>query len=311
MKVAYPWFGGKSQVSRIVWDRFGDVHNYVEPFFGGGAVLLQRPSDHIRKVETINDIDGFVANFWRALKHDPESVAHWADNPVNENDLHARHKWLIINGKDLSTLLEEDPDYYDAKVAGWWVWGISCWIGSGWCDLTATISRQRPDMGCRGVHRRRSALSRGFGVNRTPDEEQSRLDMLIEFYNALCERFDRVRVCCGDWTRVTSPAVTTHISRDTGMFLDPPYERKHRADCYNYETDVAHAVREYAIQNGDKMKIALCGYESDTHPMPEDWECFAWKTRGGLSNIGNGQGKANKHLERVWFSPLCKRKDMV
>ena len=27
-----------------------------------------------------------------------------------------------------------DPDDFDAKIAGWWVWGQSSWIGHGWCD---------------------------------------------------------------------------------------------------------------------------------------------------------------------------------
>ena len=39
-KAPFPWFGGKSRVAHIVWDRFGNVPNYVEPFFGSGAVLL-------------------------------------------------------------------------------------------------------------------------------------------------------------------------------------------------------------------------------------------------------------------------------
>ena len=34
MKSPFPWFGGKSKVAEIVWERFGDVQNYVEPFFG-------------------------------------------------------------------------------------------------------------------------------------------------------------------------------------------------------------------------------------------------------------------------------------
>ena len=64
----FPWFGGKSKVSHIVWERFGDVPNYVEPFAGSLAVLLGRP--HPPKVETVNDLDGMVANFWRALAAD-------------------------------------------------------------------------------------------------------------------------------------------------------------------------------------------------------------------------------------------------
>ena len=92
MKAPFPWFGGKSKVADLVWERFGDVQNYVEPFFGSGAVLLNRP--HSPSTETINDLDCMVANFWRALQHEPEAVAEAADNPVNEADQHARHLWL-------------------------------------------------------------------------------------------------------------------------------------------------------------------------------------------------------------------------
>ena len=95
LKAPFPWFGGKSRVADIVWDRFGDVANYVEPFFGSGAVLLARP--HPPRIETVNDLDCMVANFWRAVQSDPEAVAQWCDWPVNEADLHARHLWLVQN----------------------------------------------------------------------------------------------------------------------------------------------------------------------------------------------------------------------
>ena len=83
LQAPFPWFGGKRKVSAEVWARFGAVDNYVEPFFGSGAVLLGRP-DPIGGNETINDLDGYVANFWRAIQREPEGVAAWADNPVNE-----------------------------------------------------------------------------------------------------------------------------------------------------------------------------------------------------------------------------------
>ena len=65
---------------------FGTVKNYVEPFFGSGAMLLSRPDGWVG-TETVNDADGLLANFWRAMKFDPEATAHHADWPVNENDL--------------------------------------------------------------------------------------------------------------------------------------------------------------------------------------------------------------------------------
>jgi hypothetical protein len=58
----FPWFGGKRRVAGDVWARFGDVDNYVEPFAGSLAMLLGRPAGHRGRIETVNDLDGFVSN---------------------------------------------------------------------------------------------------------------------------------------------------------------------------------------------------------------------------------------------------------
>src|ERR1700693_6460724 len=150
LKAPIPWFGGTPRVAGIVWDRFGDVPNYVEPFFGSGAVLLGRPTPP--GIETINDKDCYVANFWRAVQHDPEAVAHLSDWPVNECDIEARHLWLV-NQTEFCVHMKADPDYFDVKIAAWWVWGLSQWIGTGWCagtgPLHATdgIHRKLPHLG--------------------------------------------------------------------------------------------------------------------------------------------------------------------
>lgn len=84
----FPWFGGKSKASALVWGALGhDVGHYVEPFAGSLAVLLGRPGPERRVTETVNDIDGHLVNFWRAIQADPEAVARWADWPVSELDL--------------------------------------------------------------------------------------------------------------------------------------------------------------------------------------------------------------------------------
>jgi hypothetical protein len=43
LKAPFPWFGGKIRAAHLIWPRFGDVPNYVEPFAGSLAVLLRRP----------------------------------------------------------------------------------------------------------------------------------------------------------------------------------------------------------------------------------------------------------------------------
>lgn len=130
IKAPFPWFGGKSRAAAIIWERFGDVPNYVEPFAGSLAVLLARP--HKPANEIVNDLDCYVANAWRAVQDAPDAVAAYCDWPVNEADLHARHRWL--HGRaEFRNRMEHDPDYYDARIAGYWIWGLSCWIGDNFC----------------------------------------------------------------------------------------------------------------------------------------------------------------------------------
>lgn len=162
-----------------VWSRLGDVTNFIDPFAGSHCAILLRPDDHAAKVETVNDYNCYISNFWRAVSHDPEHVALYADSPVNEADLRARHMWLVgvadipplipsawrdeparsaylagyrrdgqSNAAAFRSRIMADPDYYDAKFAGWWVWGQCCWIGGGWCEYSegSNLKKTVPDL---------------------------------------------------------------------------------------------------------------------------------------------------------------------
>ena len=118
----------------------------MEPFAGSLAVLLASdPHDR----EVVCDTSGHICNFWRALRADPEAVAYHADYPTYHDDLTARHIWLNEWAEEQAHNLRSDPEWYDAKAAGWWVWGISSWIGSGWCTGANTWA-QRPHIGMGG-----------------------------------------------------------------------------------------------------------------------------------------------------------------
>lgn len=149
MRAPFPWFGGKRRVADVVWRAFGNVPNYVEPFAGSLAVLLARPHD--AKIETVNDADRYLANFWRAVSADPEGVARHADWPVNEADLHARHKWLV-GRLEFRERMHTDPEYFNVKIAGWWVWGLCQWIGGGWCVEPNNHKHPKLDGIGKGVH---------------------------------------------------------------------------------------------------------------------------------------------------------------
>jgi len=308
LRSPYPWFGGKRTIADEVWKRFGDCRNYVEPFFGSGAVLLGRPQPFVG-TETVNDLNGWLCNFWRALQAEPDEVARYADWPVSELDLHARGDWLFYREgvAEFIERMRSDPGYYDVKSAGWWVWGQCCWIGGGWGP------RQLPHLGDagRGVNRQLPHLGdAGQGVNRQLPHlgDAGRGDALLMYLRGLAERMRNVRVCCGDWSRVCGPTPTVKMGL-TAVFLDPPYGVVDRADCYDGHEDrnVSTAVREWCLQWQDnkRMRIALCGYEGE-HDMPETWSCLEWKARGGYGSMAK-DGNDNCKRERIWFSPHCLR----
>lgn len=324
LRAPFPWFGGKSRAAPLIWEGLGDVRNYVEPFAGSLAVLLARP--HVPRVETVNDLCAYLSNFWRAVARDPVDVASHADWPVNEADLHARHRWLV-DQVEFRERMRTDPEFYDPQIAGWWAWGLSCWIGGGWCAVDPIGRNEIPSEHAKRPHQRicnvdgrggkglhghsvggaggpSAQRRRGQGVQSpTVVREEGGL---VEWFQDLAARLRRVRVCCGDWKRVLTPAVLKSHGGPTGIVLDPPYDQGERADnLYSQESrGVSAEVRSWAIEHGDDpdLRIVLCGYEGE-HDMPPSWRVREWHTSGGYASAE--RGVENRFRERLWFSPAC------
>lgn len=306
LKAPFPWFGGKRRCAHLVWERFGDVANYVEPFAGSLAVLLGRPT--LPGLETVNDKDCYVANFWRALQHDPEAVAEFVDNPVNEADLHARHLWLHQQ-VDFRERMKTEHEFYDAQIAGYWCWGLCSWIGDNFCRPREQHSIPHLGNVVTGVNRKIPHLGdAGRGVNRKIPHLGNAGRGVMEWLLSLAARLRRVRVCCGEWDRVTGDSVTWKHGV-TGVLLDPPYDTDGHDDVYGeMSRGLSGPVRAWALEAGKRrdMRIALCGYEGE-HVMPADWECVAWGAGGGYGN--QNAENLNRKRERIWFSPHCLRQD--
>jgi hypothetical protein len=338
LKSPFVWFGGKRTVANVIWGALGNVEHYVEPFFGSGAVLLARP--HPAKCETINDADGLLSNFWRAVSVAPDDVAGHAAHPVNEADLHARHLWLVNAKPGITERLMADPDWFDAKAAGCWVWGINCWIGSGFCsgdgpwrnidgvfskgDVGHGVNKKIPHLGStgQGVNRQLPHLGgTGRGVNKQPPllssigqgvnakiEGSDRLSFIQDWFGDLKARLHNTRVACGDWTRICGPSVLTAAGGITGVFLDPPYDLDMRTSVYANESSCAKDVLAWGIKNGGnpKLRIVIAGYDGEhNHLTDHGWRVHAWKAQGGFGGQGDGRGAENSHKERLWFSPHC------
>jgi hypothetical protein len=130
----------------------------------------------------------------------------------------------------------------------------------------------------------------------------------LAYFHTLRDRLRRVRVCCGDWTRVVG---TTPLRANgaTALLLDPPYDDDGKRDmrCYGEnETGVWADVCAWCAEHGSdtRLRICLAGYDGGWTPPP-GWQTVAWKANGGYGNQCKGDANQNKHRERLWFSPGC------
>jgi DNA adenine methylase len=315
------------------------VKHYIEPFFGSGAVLLGRPGfDHTVHTETVNDKDGYVANVWRSLQFAPDEVARWCDWPVNHADLSARKRELLRQGDGLLARLVESPDYYDAKLAGYWIWAASCWIGSGLTRIGQIPHLSAAGMGVHRMGKIPHLSAAGMGVHRIGQRphlsnagqgvhcmgqiphladagkgvQEPYNNSLYAWFRKLSERLRYVRVVCGDWSRVCGGHWQNKFGT-VGIFMDPPYSHDCGRDnaLYSVDENISAEVGRWCLERGKlaDYRIVLAGYDGEHDYLEEHgWSVYRWSSGGGYGNTSgdkDSRGKENRHRERLWFSPHC------
>jgi hypothetical protein len=324
----FPYHGSKKRVAKEIWRRFGDPAYFVEPFGGSCQCLLRRPTRP--QHEIVGDVDGHISNFFRAAKWAPEQMARHCWFIPSEVDLFARHAELMKRRDDLERKLRADPCYFDAELGAWWAWGISLWIGTGWCQK---LSAQRPQLGgYRGVHNKRPHITSRRGLaNKRPhvdrprgvknqvesagdylDELRARVETgkrsdwqqgLLQYFTALAFRLERVTLFHGDWRKCVSDGVLNRSVNRLGqqaILLDPPY----REDCCQSAKIYAHggvwdSVVDFCREYGERcdLRIALCGYEGTADLEKYSWQVYSWVNSAGA--------RGKRDCERIWFSPAC------
>ena len=290
LRAPFPYFGAKRREAARVWSHLGSPLVYAEPFAGSLSVLLARPGGPGWR-EIVGDLDGGVCNFWRAVTYAADDVAEHADYPCIHHDLQARHKWYREWVKENAGRLIEDPGFYDAKAAGWWVWGMSETIASDW--LSEKMRSIPAVLSVAGVsHRKR----------RRPD--------LVRWFRAIQCRMKKVVVLNRSWEFALSDAILTRVSmrkrRSVGVFLDPPYVAEGRASVYQSDKDktstsVATASYEWALEHGDEYRIGYCCHAGDFE-VPDGWEL----SRSTMTGARKGKGRSTQ--QDIMFSPACRKR---
>ena len=72
MKSVLKYPGAKNRLANWICSFIPDHEVYCEPFFGSGAVFFNKPK---AKIETVNDLDGNVINYFRVIREHPAELA--------------------------------------------------------------------------------------------------------------------------------------------------------------------------------------------------------------------------------------------
>lgn len=228
-RIVFGWYGGKFSHLEWLLPLLPKAHHYCEPYSGSAAVLVNRePSP----VETYNDIDGDVVNFFRVLRdRHEELIRSIALTPFSREEFH-----LAVNGptQGVSDLERARRFYIRARQART---GLA---------QTATLGRWA---NCKNTSR--------AGMSGVVSRWLGGVDALQE----IAHRLLRVQI----ENRPAIDIIRLYDDDKTLFYCDPPYLHETRGDtkAYGFEmTCEQHWELAETLQQC-KGLIAVSGYRCD------------------------------------------------
>jgi DNA adenine methylase len=265
------WHGGKHYLAeRIIALMPPHVH-YVEPFFGGGAVLLARDlkdpalwlPPHKGVSEVVNDLDGTLMNFWRTMK-DP--TAFEAFRRKVEATPTARAAW----------------DEAHAHVPG----------ADPVADAVAFFVE------CRQSRAGQRASFTPLTRNRTRRQMNGNVSEWWSAVKGLRRVYERLRRVAVE----NMPAVDLirrHDGPNTLYYCDPPYLHQTRAStkAYRFEMTEAQHQELLTVLLACKGKVMISGYPSHLY----DTVLAGWARHTfDLANHAAGGADKRRMTEVLW-----------
>ncbi len=245
-KIAFGWYGGK--YSHLDWllPLLPNTKHYCEPFGGSAAVLINREP---APIETYNDLDGELVNFFRVLREDKGSLLEAIGlTPFSREEF---EQAIELPTEPISDLERARRFFIRARQVRT---GLAQTASSGrWAHCLLT---SRAGMA--------GAVSRWLGS--------------VEGLSEIAQRLLRVQI-------ENAPAIDVirrYDSKETLFYCDPPYPHDSRGDsrAYAYEmTDDDHRQLA-AVLHEVQGKVALSSYASPL--MTElygDWQCIEAPTK--------------------------------
>jgi len=259
------WHGGKGafngKLAKWIISLMPSHLHYVEPYFGGGAVLLHKDPEGVSEV--VNDLDKGLTNFWRVLAQTPDRMlrALWG-TPFSEVEFDNAVKDLA------------DSDAVRRATAFF----IRCRQSrQGLQKDFATLSRNR---------------TRG-GMNEQVSAWLTAVDGLPDVH----ERLKRVVVLNRDALDV----IKQQDSENTCFYLDPPYLHGTRVTTKDYKHEMTihdHADLHRCLFK-IKGKFLLSGYPHELYDkgaIAGGWKRHEFK----IANNASGADVKEIKTECVW-----------
>ena len=267
--IAFGWYGGK--YSHLDWllPLLPTTIHYCEPFGGSGAVLINRPP---APVETFNDIDGDIANFFRVLRDNKEALLEAIGlTPFSREELRIA---VTEPAKGISDLERARRFFVCARQVRT---GLAQTASEGrWahCKLTTRAGMA-------------GAVSRWLGS--------------VEELAEIAQRLLRVQI-------ENAPAIEVikrYDSPETLFYCDPPYVHASRSDtnAYAYEmSDDEHRELADALRNVEG-KVALSGYAGELmDELYGDWDTIQAQSRSAHSTNTGADNKKRSRTEVLWIN---------
>lgn len=239
-KIAFGWYGGKFSHLNWLLPYLPLTEHYCEPFGGSAAVLLNREPSAI---ETYNDFDGEVVNFFRVLRTQKEALLEAIGlTPFSREEFELA---IAIPTDTLSDLERARRFFVRARQVRT---GLAQTASSGrWAHCLLT---SRAGMA--------GAVSRWLGS--------------VEGLSEIAQRLLRVQIENASAIQV----IRRYDSPKTLFYCDPPYPHDSRTDlnAYAYEmSDTEHRHLAEAL-HAVKGMVAISGYESPLmSELYQDWYC--------------------------------------
>lgn len=225
--IAFGWYGGKYSHLNWLLPLLPETEHYCEPFGGSAAVLINRnPS----LVETYNDLDGEVVNFFRMLRERKEELIQAIGlTPFSRTEFKSA---INSDGEIISDLERARRFFIRARQTRTGMAQVSSEGRWAHCLLCSRSGMS-------------AAVSRWLGS--------------VEGLSEIVQRLLRVQI-------ENAPAVEVikrYDSAQTLFYCDPPYPHETRGDSnmYAYEmSDKEHAELAEVLRNV-KGKVAISSYD--------------------------------------------------